>query len=182
MVQLAVFIRSADDKCNVTKDIALVQLEDTTQSGDRHKAVKDMLGTLSVVNMPGTVTGDAPELQTIVEGNSRTMQSPGLTSSLHETITHMKALKMDSVVWLVTDASHESGELNRQQFQEFLKTADVNYGDIICFSEERWLSQDQMSNDYLRHAVKLFIDGIKNKICARPWWQLGYRFFIFSGS
>lgn len=62
MAQHAVFIRSARDKY-VTKEAALVYLKDTAKSRDRHKAVKDTLEALSIVNMPGAVPGDTLQNQ-----------------------------------------------------------------------------------------------------------------------
>lgn len=49
-----------------------------------------------------------------------------------------KALNMDSIVWLQT--ASRAGGLNHLQFQEFLKSVDANYGDIICLSEKKLLS------------------------------------------
>lgn len=76
--QHAVFIRSARDKY-VTQEAALLQLKDTAKSRDWHKAVKE---ALSIVNIPGTITGDIPSK---LEGNSVTKRNSGLASSWHET-------------------------------------------------------------------------------------------------
>lgn len=46
-----------------------------------------------------------------------------------------KVLNMDSIVWLQT--ASRAGGLNHLQFQEFLKSVDANYGDIICLSEKK---------------------------------------------
>ena len=49
--------------------------------------------------------------------------------------------------------------LNDNQFQEFLKSIDADYGGIIYFSEVRWLSCGQMLKRFydLRHVIKLFM-------------------------
>ena len=54
--------------------------------------------------------------------------------------------------------------LNHCQFQEFLKSIDADYGNIIYFSEVRWLSQAQMSKIFydLWHVIKCFMVS-KNK-------------------
>ena len=54
--------------------------------------------------------------------------------------------------------------LNHHQFQEFLKRTDADYGNIIYFSEVRWLSQAQMSKIFydLWHVIKCFMVS-KNK-------------------
>lgn len=49
---------------------------------------------------------------------------------------------MDSIVWLQT--ALRAGGLNHLQFQEFLKSVDANYGDIICLSEKKKCCLDQM--------------------------------------
>lgn len=53
-----------------------------------------------------------------------------------------KVLNMDSIVWLQT--ASRAGGLNHLQFQEFLKSVDANYGDIICLSEKKKCCLDQM--------------------------------------
>ena len=49
------------------------------------------------------------------------------------------------------------------QFQEFLESVDANYGDIIYFSEGRWLSQGKM--------LKTFYD-LQNETKSCEWPKL----------
>ena len=54
--------------------------------------------------------------------------------------------------------------LNYRQFQEFLKSTDADDGNIICFSEIRWLGRGQMLKRFydLRNVIKSFMVS-KNK-------------------
>ena len=54
--------------------------------------------------------------------------------------------------------------LNNRQFQEFLKSIDADCGDIIYFSEVRWLNQGQMLKRFydLQHVIKSFMVSKKN--------------------
>ena len=54
--------------------------------------------------------------------------------------------------------------LNHRQFQEFLKSIDAHYGNIVYFLEVRWLSRGQMLKRFydLRHVFKSFTVS-KNK-------------------
>ena len=58
--------------------------------------------------------------------------------------------------------------LNDNQFQEFLKSIDADYGGIIYFSEVRWLSQGQTLKRFcdLRHVIKSFMVS-KNKFVPK---------------
>ena len=51
--------------------------------------------------------------------------------------------------------------LNHRQFQEFLKSMDAYYGDIIYFTEIRWLSRGNMLKRFynLRNEIKSFIES-----------------------
>ena len=53
-----------------------------------------------------------------------------------------KSFKMDHIMQIIikTEFLRARG-LNHCQFQEFLRSIDADYGDIIYFSEVRWVSQ-----------------------------------------
>ena len=54
--------------------------------------------------------------------------------------------------------------LNHHQFQEFLTSVDADYGDVIDFSEGRWLSQGKKVLLFAKWNLVLY--GIKGKICV----------------
>ena len=63
-------------------------------------------------------------------------------SIVHQENLCTKALKMDNVMKIIIKTMNfrRAKGLNNRQFQEFLKSTDADYGDIIYFSEVRWLS------------------------------------------
>ena len=79
-----------------------------------------------------------------------------------------KALKMDNVMQIIRTVNFITAEgLNHCQFQEFLKSIDADYGDMIYFSGVRWLSRNQMLKRFydLRHVTKLFMVPKKPNCC-----------------
>jgi len=65
---------------------------------------------------------------------------------VHQEKLFVKALNMDNVMQIVIKAVNlfKFEGLNHHQFQEFLTSVDADYGDVIDFSEGRWLSWDKM--------------------------------------
>lgn len=65
---------------------------------------------------------------------------------------------MNNVMQIVIKAVNfvRAKGLNHCQFQEFLKFMDADYGDIIYFSEVRWLNQSEMLSKFydLQNKVK----------------------------
>lgn len=80
---------------------------------------------------------------------------------VHQENLCAKALKLDYVMQVVIKAVNfiRSRALNHRQFQEFLKSMDTEYGDIIYFSEVRWLSRGKMLKRFydLQHEIKSFM-------------------------
>ena len=112
--------------------------------------------SLSTVNTYGIVTDGAPvmggrreRLVKLTEGNATAAQNSCLMK-YHCTVQQenlcTKALKMDNVMQLIIKTVNfiRGKGLNHRQFQEFLKSTDADYGNIIYFLEGRWLSQGQM--------------------------------------
>ena len=109
--------------------------------------------SLSIVNISGIVTdgalvmvGERQGLVKLIEDNGFAAQNSHLMK-YHDTVNQenlcKKSLKMDNVMQIIikTLNSVRAKGLNHRQFQEFLKSTDADYGDIIYFLEVRWLSQ-----------------------------------------
>ena len=62
--------------------------------------------------------------------------------TVHQENLCTKSLKMDNVMQIIIKTMNfiRPRGLNHSQFQEFLKSTEADYGDIIYFSEVRWLS------------------------------------------
>ncbi|XP_041419118.1 general transcription factor II-I repeat domain-containing protein 2-like [Xenopus laevis] len=172
--QLAIFMRGIDNEYNVTEEMAsLVPLKDTTKSRDLYEAVKNMLNrySLSFVNISGIVTDGAPAMVGRREGLVKLIENDAIAAKnshlmkyhciVHQENLCAKALKMDNIMQIVIKAVNfiRAKGLNHRQFQEFLRSIDADCGDVIYFSEVRWLSRGQMLKRFydLRHEVKSFM-------------------------
>jgi len=84
-------------------------------------------------------------------------------SIIHQENLCGKALKMGSVVQIVMKTVNFiiAKGLNHHQLQEFLKSMDADYGDIIYFTEVRWLSQGNMLKRFynFRNEIKSFMES-----------------------
>lgn len=174
--QVAIFIRGIDNEYNITEELAsLVPLKDTTKSLNLHEAVKNTLRRFSLTfdNISGIATDGAPAMVGKKEGLAKMIENDaiavGNTRSMnYHCIVHQenlcaKALKMDNVMQIVIKCVNfiRSRGLNHRQFQEFLKNMDSEYGDVIYFSEVRWLSRGNMLKRFyeLRSEVKSFMEA-----------------------
>jgi hypothetical protein len=178
--QLAIFIRGVDNEYNITEEMAsLVPLRDTTKSSDLYEAVKITLKrfSLSFSNISGIATDGAPAMIGKKEGLVKLIENSAIASGnlslmkyhciVHQENLCVKALKMDYVMQIIIKAVNfiRSIGLNHRQFKEFLKNMDTDYGDIIYFSEVRWLSRGKMLKRFydLRNEIKTFME-LKGKI------------------
>ncbi|XP_063814316.1 general transcription factor II-I repeat domain-containing protein 2-like [Pseudophryne corroboree] len=174
--QLAIFIRGIDDKYNIIEEMAaLVPLKDTTKARDLYEAVKNTLQrfSLSFANISGIATDGAPAMIGNRDGLVKLIEDDAIASQnfsmmkyhciVHQENLCAKALKMANVMQIVIKAVNfiRSKGLNHRQFQEFLKFMDAEYGDIIYFSEVRWLSRGKMLARFydLRNEIKSFMES-----------------------
>ncbi|XP_075053814.1 general transcription factor II-I repeat domain-containing protein 2-like [Mixophyes fleayi] len=179
--QLAIFIRGIDDEYNITEEMAsLVPLKDTTKASDLYEAVKNTLQrySLSFDNISGIATDGAPAmignrdvLVKLIENDAIASQNYRMMKYhciVHQENLCAKALKIANVMQIVIKAVNfiRSKGLNHRQFQEFLKCMDAEYGDIIYFSEVRWLSRGKMLQRFydLRNEIKLFMESKKKGV------------------
>ena len=154
MTQLTIFIRGIDDEYNVTEEMAsLGALKDTTESRDLYEAVKNMLKQFSLSTV--TYLVELPMvpcqwqvkegLEKLIEDDAIATQNSCLMKChciLHQENLGTKALKVDNVMQIIIKMVNfiRAKGSNHHQFQEFLKSTEADYGDIIYFSEVRWLS------------------------------------------
>ncbi|XP_041442018.1 general transcription factor II-I repeat domain-containing protein 2-like [Xenopus laevis] len=146
-------------------------VDESTDATDT--APKNMLNrySLSFVNISGIVTDGAPAMVGRREGLVKLIENDAIAAKnshlmKYHCIVHpenlcAKALKMDNIMQIVIKAVNfiRAKGLNHRQFQEFLRSIDADCGDVIYFSEVRWLSRGQMLKRFydLRHEVKSFM-------------------------
>ena len=104
---------------------------------------------MSIVNIPGVVTDGALAMAgkkgpiKIIEDDA--IATPNSHLMKYHCIVHQenlctKALKVDNIMQIIIKTVNflRVKRLNHRQFQEFLKSIDADYGDIIYFSKVRW--------------------------------------------
>lgn len=173
--QLAIFIRGVDEEYSITEEMAsLVPLKNTTKSKDFYLAIKNTLERfhLGMNNISGIVTDGAPAMIGKHEGVVKLIENDAIATGnfklmkyhciVHQENLCSKSLKIDNVMKIIIETVNfiRSNALNHRQFQEFLKSIDSEYGDIIYFSEVRWLSRGNVLKRFyhLRNELKLFLN------------------------
>ncbi|KAK7919095.1 hypothetical protein WMY93_010379 [Mugilogobius chulae] len=82
---------------------------------------------------------------------------------IHQQSLCSKCLKYDHVMSVVVKCVNyiRSRGLQHRQFCAFLKEIEAAYGDVLYFTEVRWLSRGQVLKRFfeLREEIKMFLDG-----------------------
>ena len=157
--QVAIFVRGIDNDFNITEEMAaLVSLKDTTTANDIYKAVTATLTrfALDFGNISGITTDGAPamvgkrgglviliENEVLQSGNTNLMKYHCI---IHQENLCAKSLRIQSVMNVVVKTVNfiRSRGLNHRQFQELLCDLDSEFGDVVYYSEVRWLSRGEM--------------------------------------
>ena len=83
------------------------------------------------------MAGRREELVKVIEDDAIAAQNSHLMKYhciVHQDNLRTKALKMDNVMQIIKTVNFITAKgLNHRQFQEFLKSVDADYGDIIYF-------------------------------------------------
>lgn len=159
--QVAIFIRGIDNEFNIIEEMAsLVPLKDTTKARDLFEAVETTLNKFSlnlVNNISGIATDGAPAmvgkkegLTKLIEDHAVLFGNKGLMRYhciVHQENLCAKALKMDNIMQIVIKCVTfiRARGLNHRQFQDYLKIMEADSGDVVYFSEVRWLPTQHLS-------------------------------------
>ena len=157
--QVAIFVRGIDNDFNITEEMAaLVSLKDTTKANDIYGAVTATLAkfNLDFRKISGITTDGAPAMVGKREGLVKLIEDEALRSGntilmkyhciIHQENLCAESLKIESVMNVVIKTVNfiRSRGLNHRQFQEFLNDLDSEFGDVVYYSEVRWLSRGKM--------------------------------------
>ena len=175
--QLAVFVRGIDSEFNIiTEELAnLHSLRDTTTGVDIYQAVRegiDAIG-LKLHNLCGITTDGAPsmvgkekgfvallEKERIISG-SNTVKLVKVHCIIHQENLCSKSLRMKSVMEIVVKTINyiRARGLNHRQFRKLLDEMESQYGDLLYYTEVRWLSRGAMLRRFyeLREEVNHFM-------------------------
>jgi galactitol-specific phosphotransferase system IIB component len=153
--QLALFVRGIDNEFNVTEELAcLMAMKGTTTSEDLNDKIKKVLQKLNVriLKLVGVVTDGAPSITGKNTGLSSliTKDMKNITGRylfVYHCLVHQGNLcaisvKMTNVITVVAKLVNyvRSKGLNHRQFQQFLSDMDSENGDVLYYTEVRWLN------------------------------------------
>ena len=194
--QLAIFVRGVDSEFNITEEmLKLASMKGTTTGEDLLQEFKCALkeNNLDITKMSGVTTDGAPAMTGKNSGLIGLLKAElrklGVKSELvtYHCIIHQENLcarqiRLKEVMSVVVSTVNyiRSRSLNHRQFKEMLNEIDANYGDVIYYSEVRWLSRTKELQRFyqLREDIKLFMEMKGNPVKEYYLMKCGYLIWL----
>jgi len=186
--QLVVFIRGVNESFQVTEEMLnLISLKGTTTGEDIFNAIENCLceNSLDLENLSGISTDGAPAmigkekgaiklLIDKIESNNKSSNGTKrddliiIHCLIHQQNLCAKVLSMNHVMQVVIKTVNyiRSHALQHRRFKDYLKELDSEYGDVVYFSQVRWLSRGRCLRQFyeLRNEIDLFMNNLKRPI------------------
>ena len=173
--QLAIFIRGVNNDFEVTEEfLDLVSFHSTTKAEDifsgLESAIKkaklnwEMIVSVTTDGAP-VMVGEKNGLKALIQNKMREHKSNQnllhYHCIIHQESLCAKVLSFDHVMKIVIKTVNfiRSRALHHRQFQSFLQEVNASYGEIIYFTEIRWLSRGKVLKRFfeLRNEIKKFM-------------------------
>lgn len=157
--ELLIFIRGVTANFEMCEELAALQsLKGTTTGEDIFDKVCQTMQQLDLdwAKLASITTDGAPSMVGAYRGligrMNREMEERGLTAPLqvhcliHQQALCCKVLKWDSVMKVVVSCINfiRANGLKHRQFQQFLSELKSAYGDVLYYTEIRWLSRGKV--------------------------------------
>ncbi|XP_033991047.1 general transcription factor II-I repeat domain-containing protein 2-like [Trematomus bernacchii] len=157
--QLLIFIRGVSANFEMCEELAALQsLKGTTTGEDIFGKVCQTMEELDLdwSKLASITTDGAPSMVGATRGligrMNREMEERGLTAPLqihcliHQQALCCKVLKWDSVMKVVVSCINfiRAKGLKHRQFQQFLSELESAHGDVLYYTEVRWLSRGRV--------------------------------------
>lgn len=175
--QLVVFIRGVNDSFEVTEEMLnLLHLKDTTRGEDVFQAIDkclvknglkfDALAGLATDGAPAMVGKNKGAIKLLLDNlNCRGIKTNDIFvihCFIHQHNLCARALSMNHVMNVVIKIVNyiRSHALQHRQFKEFISELSSEYGDIIYFTNVRWLSRGNCLKRFfhLRKEIDIFMN------------------------
>ncbi|XP_037553998.1 general transcription factor II-I repeat domain-containing protein 2-like [Nematolebias whitei] len=158
-VQLLIFVRGVSANFEICEELAALQsLKGTTTGEDIFGKVYQTMEELDLdwSKLASITTDGAPNMVGMSRGligrMNREMEERGLTAPLqvhcliHQQALCCKVLAWDSVMKVVVSCINfiRAKGLKQRQFQEFLSELESAHGDVLYYTEVRWLSRGRV--------------------------------------
>ena len=194
-VQLLIFIRGVNANFEMCEELAALQnLKRTTR---REVIFGKVCQTMKEVDpdwskLASITTDGAPSMVGMSRGligrMNREIKEQGLTALqqvhclIHQQALCCKVLTWDSVMKVVVSCINfiRAKRLEHRQFQEFLSELECTHGDVLYYTEVRWLSRDRVLRGFheLLSEIYLLLYS-QNKTVPEvidPEWKLQFAF------
>uniref|UniRef100_A0A8D8SJW9 General transcription factor II-I repeat domain-containing protein 2B n=4 Tax=Cacopsylla melanoneura TaxID=428564 RepID=A0A8D8SJW9_9HEMI len=194
--QLAIFIRGVDENFTIHEELAaLYPMKETTRGEDVFLSLKEVLQKygLKFNNLAGIATDGAPSMVGKNEGLVALIRKHFDFSDtplmqyhciIHQVHLCAKKVNFEGVMKVVVKTVNfiKSKGLNHRDFQTFLEQMESEYGDVLYYSEVRWLSRGKMLDRVfqLKDEIKVFM-SLKGKDILEfsdPDWLCDFGFLV----
>uniref|UniRef100_A0A8C5LZB9 General transcription factor II-I repeat domain-containing protein 2-like n=1 Tax=Leptobrachium leishanense TaxID=445787 RepID=A0A8C5LZB9_9ANUR len=195
--QLAVFLRGINDQFEVTEELlSLIAMHGQTTGSNIFQNLCDVINGASLPwnKLVGITTDGAPSMTGKRNGLVALVQRKleeenadpaiALHCIIHQQALCSKCLKVENIMPVVVKCINHirTRGLQHRQFRTFLQEIGAAYGDVLYFTEVRWLSRGNVLKRFfeLREEIKTFLmDGrLDVPELDDPKWVMDLAFLV----
>ncbi|KAM9781380.1 general transcription factor II-I repeat domain-containing protein 2-like [Syngnathus typhle] len=195
--QLAIYVRGVDDNFEVIEELlSVIPMHGQTTAQEIFHQLCDAIENagLSWKRFVGITTDGAPSMTGRKNGlvalvkkkleEESVEEAIALHCIIHQQALCSKCLKFDNDMSVVVKCINyiRSRGLKHRRFRAFLEEMESEYGDVLYFTEVRWLSRGSILKRFfeLRAEVKDFMekDGVAVPVLSDPKWLMDLAFLV----
>jgi len=195
--QVAIYVCGVDDKFEVMEEfLTVLNVHDQKTPQEIFHQLCDAIENagLPVKRFVGITTDGAPSMtgrkKGLVALVKKKLEEEGVEEAIalhciiHQQALCSKCLKFDNVMSVVVKCINQirSRGLKHRRFRAFLEEMESEYGDVLYFTEVRWLSRGNVLRRFfeLREEVKAFMekDRVAVPVLSDPKWLMNLAFLV----
>ncbi|XP_073681619.1 general transcription factor II-I repeat domain-containing protein 2A-like [Garra rufa] len=195
--QLAMYVRGVDDNFEVMEELlTVIPMHGQTTAQELFHQLCDAIKNAGLPwkRFVGITTDGAPSMtgrkNGLVALVQKKLEDEGVEEAIalhciiHQQALCSKCLKFDNVMSVVVKCINQirSRGLKHRRFRAFLEEMESEYGDVLYFTEVRWLSRGNVLKRFfeLRAEVKAFMekDGVAVPLLSDPKWLMDLAFLV----
>ncbi|XP_066515342.1 general transcription factor II-I repeat domain-containing protein 2A-like [Hoplias malabaricus] len=195
--QLAIYVRGVDDNFEVTEELlTVIPMHGQTTAQEIFHQLCDAIENAGLPwkRFVGITTDGAPSMTGRKNGlvalvkkkleEESVEEAIALHCIIHQQALCSKCLRFDNVMSVVVKCINQirSRSLKHRWFRALLEEMESQYGDVLYFTEVRWLSSGNILKRFfeLRAEVKAFMekDGVAVPMLSDPKWLMDLAFLV----
>ncbi|TKS65945.1 General transcription factor II-I repeat domain-containing protein 2 [Collichthys lucidus] len=195
--QLAMYVRGVNDNFEVMEELLrVIPMHGQTTAQEIFCQLCDAIKNAGLPwkRFVGITTDGAPSMtgrkNGLVALVKKKLEEEGVEEAIalhciiHQQALCSKCLKFDNVMSVVVKCINQikSRGLKHRRFRAFLEEMESEYGDVLYFTEVRWLSRGNVLKRFfeLRAEVKAFMekDGVAVPVLSDPKWLMDLAFLV----